>query len=107
MYLPKAYEKFAKRYPDILKDFNELGKACRESGPIEAKYQDLIKLGIAIGINSRGAVMSSTRKALTSGATPEEINHAVLLSLTTTGFGNMIAAQGWVEEVLEKHLRDG
>jgi alkylhydroperoxidase/carboxymuconolactone decarboxylase family protein YurZ len=46
--------------------------------------------------------MSHTRKALASGATPEEITHTVLLSLTTTGFPNMIAAMGWVHEVLDK-----
>ena len=31
-----------------------------------------------------------------------EIAQAVLLSLTTNGFPNMIAALGWVEEVLNK-----
>jgi alkylhydroperoxidase/carboxymuconolactone decarboxylase family protein YurZ len=45
--------------------------------------------------------MSSTRKTLAEGATPEEISHVVLLSLTTTGFPNMMAAMGWVNEVLE------
>jgi alkylhydroperoxidase/carboxymuconolactone decarboxylase family protein YurZ len=45
--------------------------------------------------------MSQTRKALKSGASKDEILHAVLLSLTTTGFPSMIAALGWVEEVLE------
>ncbi|MFC1829563.1 carboxymuconolactone decarboxylase family protein, partial [Thermodesulfobacteriota bacterium] len=64
---------------------------------------DLIKLGISVGANSRGAVMSSVRKALVSGATPKEIVQAVLLSLTTTGFPNMIAALGWANEVLDKH----
>jgi alkylhydroperoxidase/carboxymuconolactone decarboxylase family protein YurZ len=47
--------------------------------------------------------MSSTRKALASGATPDEIIHAVLLSLTTAGFPNMIAALGWADEVLSKN----
>lgn len=46
--------------------------------------------------------MSHTRKALDSGASAEEIAHAVLLSLTTTGFPNMIAALGWVDEVLKE-----
>ena len=46
--------------------------------------------------------MSSTRKAREAGATEEEIAHAVLLSLTTTGFPNMIAALQWVESVLEE-----
>ena len=102
MYLPKTYENFSDKFPEILKDYQQLGKSCREAGPLEEKYQDLIKLGIAIGANSRGGVMSSVRKALASGSTPDEIIHAVLLSLTTTGFPNMIAALGWVNEVLER-----
>jgi len=106
MYLPKKYESFSETFPEILRLYQQLGKSCRESGPLKEKCQDLIKLGIAIGANSRGSVMSSVRKALASGSTPEEIAHAVLLSLTTTGFPNMIAALGWVNEVLEKHLQE-
>jgi len=101
MYLPKTYEDFSDKFSEIMKDYQQLGKVCREAGPLEFKCQDLVKLGIAIGANSRGAVMSSVRKALASGATKEEIRHAVLLSLTTTGFPNMIAALNWADEVLE------
>ena len=102
MYLPKVYEKFSGIFPEVFKDYKQLGQTCREAGPLDQKCQDLIKLGIAMGVNSRGAVMSHTRKALESGATAEEIAHAVLLSLTTTGFPNMIAALQWVEEVLQE-----
>lgn len=104
MYLPKTYENFSEKYPEILKQYQDLGKSCREAGPLGYKYQDLVKLGIAIGANSRGAVMSSVRKALASGANSDEIVHTVLLSLTTTGFPNMIAALGWANEVLEKQV---
>jgi len=107
MYLPKTYKNFSDRFPEALKDYEQLGKACREGGPLKQKSQDLVKLGIAIGTNSRGAVMSHTRKALESGATPEEITDVVLLSLTTTGFPNMIASMGWVNEVLEKVSEEG
>ena len=103
MYLPKTYEKFLNDFPDVSKDYKQLGISCRDAGPLDLKTQDLIKLGIAVGTNSRGGVMSHTRKSLASGATPEEIKHAVLLSLTTTGFPNMIAALGWVDEVLQKN----
>ena len=102
MYLPKVYEKFSNNFTEVFKDYKQLGQTCREAGPLDQKSQDLIKLGIAIGANSRGAVMSSTRKALESGATKEEIAHAALLSLTTTGFPNMIAALQWVDSVLEE-----
>ena len=101
MYLPKIYEKFSAKFPEVFKDFKQLGQTCREAGPLDQKTQDLIKLGIAIGANSRGGVMSSTRKALKAGTTPEEIAHTVLLALTTTGFPNMIAALQLVDEVLK------
>ncbi|MDF1592038.1 MAG: carboxymuconolactone decarboxylase family protein [Desulfobacterales bacterium] len=103
MYLPKTFENFSNKFPEILKDYQQLGKTCRSAGPLDQKSQDLIKLGIAVGANAKGAVMSHTRKALTSGATHDEIIHAVLLSLTTTGFPNMIAAMGWVEAVLNEN----
>ncbi|GMQ79577.1 MAG: hypothetical protein BMS9Abin03_002 [Thermodesulfobacteriota bacterium] len=106
MYLPKTYEDFSKRFPKLLEHYQQLGKSCRQEGPLSEKNQDLIKLGISIGTSSRGAVMSSTRKALATGATPEEIIHAILLSLTTTGFPNMIAAMGWANEVLEKYVQE-
>lgn len=101
MYLPKTYENFSNSFPEVLKDYQTLGQTCRSAGPLERKVQDLVKLGIAIGSKSRGAVMSHTRKALASGVTPEEIIHAVLLSLTTSGFPNMMAAMGWVKDVLK------
>jgi 4-carboxymuconolactone decarboxylase len=105
MYLPKTYEDFKKNFPKVFEDYRQLGKSCRKEGPLDEKCQDLVKLGISIGANSRGAVMSSIRKALASGATPEEIIHVVLLSLTTTGFPNMIAAMGWADEVLGKQIQ--
>lgn len=101
MYLPKIYQKFCDQFPAIFKSYEQLGQAARDAGPLDSKVQDLIKLGIAIGANSKGAVMSHTRKALASGATREEIVHTVLLALTTTGFPNMMAAMGWVDTVLE------
>ena len=102
MYLPQIYEKFCKTFPDIEEKYQQLGLACRAAGPLEKKTQDLVKLGIAIGLGSQGAIRSHTRKALASGASKEEILHVVLLSLTTAGFPNMIAAVGWVSEVLDR-----
>jgi AhpD family alkylhydroperoxidase len=102
MYLPNIYQNFSENYPDVFKNYTELGISCRKAGPLDAKTQDLVKLGIAMGCNSRGGVMSHTRKALAAGAAPEEIFHAVLLSMTTIGFPNMMAAMSWVNEVVEE-----
>jgi len=29
MYLPKTYEDFSDKFPEILKDYQQLGKSCR------------------------------------------------------------------------------
>ena len=102
MYLPKVYKNFKERYPAVFKDFKQLGISTREAGPLDEKTQHLVKLGISVGVNSRGGVMSSTRKAMAAGATAEEIEHAVLLAMTTTGFPNTIASLSWVNEVFDE-----
>ncbi len=102
MYLPEKYKNFTSEYPEIFELYNKLGIKVRDSGPLDENTQNLIKLGIAVGSNSRGAVMSHTRKSLETGSSKKEINHAILLALSTTGFPNMIAALNWANEVLEK-----
>ena len=101
-YLPGTYMEFIRHYPDIGRAYADLSNSCHKAGPLDKKTRRLIKLGIAIGINSDGAVRSHTRRALEEGISPEEIRHVVLLSFTTAGFPNMMAAHQWVEEVLEK-----
>jgi 4-carboxymuconolactone decarboxylase len=100
MYLPKPYQQFKNQYPKISKLYEELGVECQSAGPLDEKTRYLVNLGIATGAVSRGAVRSHARKALEHGASREEIYHALLLALTTVGFPAMIAAIGWVEEVL-------
>ena len=102
MYLPEIYKNFTEQFPEVFNDYKKLGTSCRDAGPLDEKIQNLVKLGIAIGENSRGGVMSHTRKALETGATAEEITHAVLLATTTTGFPKMMAAMSWANEVLQK-----
>lgn len=102
MYLPNVYKKFQESYPTLFNEFKQLGISTRNAGPLDGKTQNLVKLGISVGVNSRGGVMSSTRKALAAGASTKEIEHAVLLAMTTTGFPNMIAALSWVHEVFEE-----
>lgn len=101
-YLPEVYTDFIKRYPAIGKAYANLANSCHEAGPLDQKSRRLIKLGIAIGINSEGSVRSHVRRALEEGISQDEIRHVVLLAFTTVGFPTMIAAHKWVEEVIEK-----
>ena len=100
--LPFSYERFKKEFSDIEKEYDHLARKCHASGPLDEKTRRLIKLGIAIGSESDGAVKSHTRRALAIGISPEEISHAVLLGLTTIGFPKMIATLNWIHEVFEE-----
>jgi AhpD family alkylhydroperoxidase len=72
-----------------------------QSGPLDAKTRELVKLGIAIGGRLEGAVRSHAHRAREAGATPQEIEHVVLLAVTTSGFPTAVAAYTWVEEVIK------
>ena len=100
--VPKTHRRFQAVYPKVTAAYEQLGEATQEWGPLDKKARELVKLGIAVGNRHEGAVHSHARRALDSGVTPDEIRHAVLLSLTTIGFPNMIAAMTWVEDVLDK-----
>jgi 4-carboxymuconolactone decarboxylase len=100
-YLPKPFVKFAKHHPEIAQAWSRLGEACHEAGPLDAKTRHLVKLGMAVALQSEGGVKTHTRRSLDAGADEAEVRQAVLLALTTCGFPTMIAAMSWVSEVLD------
>jgi alkylhydroperoxidase/carboxymuconolactone decarboxylase family protein YurZ len=101
-YLPEVYKEFNQQFPEVAKAYDVLANGCHEWGPLDGKTRRLIKLGIAIGISSEGAVRSHSRRALQEGISPDELRHAALMALTTAGFPAMIASIKWMEEVIEK-----
>lgn len=101
-YLPDVYEDLRERYPEVAGALDDLGKACEAGGPLDAKAQRLITLGIAVGAVAKGAVRSNVRKALGVGASPDEIRHVALLAITTRGFPAAVAGIQWIEEVLRE-----
>lgn len=102
-YLPDIYVSFRERFVQVAAAQDQLAAEVDSAGPLDARTSRLVKLGIAVGSLSQGAVRSNVRKALSAGATPEEVEHVVLLSVTTCGFPAAVAAWGWVQEVLEQH----
>jgi 4-carboxymuconolactone decarboxylase len=101
-YLPDVYKSFNNDHPDIAKMLGDLAEGCNQGGPLDKRTQHLVKLGIAIGLESDGAVRSHVRRALQEGVTAQELEHVLLLTLTTAGFPTMIAAYKWAHEVLDQ-----
>jgi 4-carboxymuconolactone decarboxylase len=98
--LPAAHQRFQEQYPDVWRAYDQLGAAVHHAGPLDEKTRELVKLGIAIGNQTEGAVHSHTRKALDAGAAADEIRQVVLLSMPTIGFPNMMASLTWVDDLL-------
>jgi alkylhydroperoxidase/carboxymuconolactone decarboxylase family protein YurZ len=99
-HLPEIYIGFKKNFPQIFETYAKLAVSCNKGGPLDEKTREMVKLGIAIGLSSEGAIKSHTRRALALGVTAEGVRHAALMALTTAGFPTSIAAMKWVDEVL-------
>ncbi len=100
MYLPDIFKKFVQRHGEVSEAYRRVGELCAEAGSLDLKTQHLIQLAVATGASSKGGVGSHARRALDVGATEEEVFQTILLSMTLVGFPAMIAAYGWVDDVV-------
>lgn len=99
--LPEFLQGVIEEYPDVWKAYQALGEACGTSGSLEAKTARLVKLALAIGAKSEGAVHSHTRRALREGITSEEIQQVALLAVTSIGWSSSMAALSWIKDVVD------
>ncbi len=100
-YLPEIFEQFRNDYPQVAAAYRDLASSLHEAGPLDRKTRSLVKLGISVGCESEGAVRSHVRKALDDGITQAEIEHAIMLAITTAGLPKAIAAFKWCREVIQ------
>lgn len=100
-HLPAAAGEIANDYPDLWKAYANLGKASAASGPLDLRARRLVKLGLAIGMGSEGAVHSHVRRALDEGVSTEQLKHAALLAIPTIGFPRAIAALSWISDITD------
>ena len=101
-HLPDIYLDFRGRFPDVATAQDRLAAVVDQEGPLDERTTRLVKLGIAAGSLAEGAVRSNVRKALAAGASPAEVEHVILLALTTRGFPAVVAAWQWANEVLNQ-----
>jgi AhpD family alkylhydroperoxidase len=98
---PKHYRRLKKRFPEVLAAVENLGTTVRAAGPIDKKTSELIQLGVAASLGSTGSVHSHARRALQAGATEDELQHALLLLISTIGFPKVAAALAWIQDELD------
>jgi 4-carboxymuconolactone decarboxylase len=99
---PPWYTFLKENHGQFIDAVEKLGETLRREGPLDEKTSHLIQLAAAAAIRSEGSVHSHVRRALKTGASPEEIRHAIILLASTIGFPTTTAALSWVHDILEK-----
>ncbi len=61
--LPRAIRSLMEKHPDVWNAYSKLGEATANAGPLDDKTRRFVKLALAIGCGSEGAVHSHTRRA--------------------------------------------
>ena len=100
-YLPEIFEQFRRDFPQVAAAYRELSGTLHGAGPLDQRARRLVKLAMSVGCESEGAVRSHVRRALDEGISQAEIEHVVMLGLTTAGFPKTIAALKWTREVFQ------
>ncbi len=98
--LPQPYQDFTKDYPKIAEAYEGLGSATHEVGPLDDRVRRLVKLAIAVGGRLEGAVRAQARQSRAMGVSDAELDHVVLLALTTIGLPSTVAARTWIRDEL-------
>ena len=100
--IPSADKTISKNSRKGLERFSKTRRGMYRAGPLDTRSRRLVKIGIAAGSGSEGAMHSDVRNALAEGISPDEIRHAILLSITTIGFPNGQAALSWAENIMRR-----
>ncbi len=96
------YQNLKTNFPEVIAAVENLGGVIKAAGPIDKKTAELIGLAVAAASQSVGSVQSHTRRALEAGASKEEIQHALILQISTIGFPKVAAALSWCDKFFEQ-----
>lgn len=99
--LPAGAGKVADQYPEVWNAFQSLGEACAEAGPLDHRTRRLVKLALAVGAGSEGAVHSHMRRGLAEGIEPEALKQVAMLAVPTLGLPAGVAALTWIEDLTD------
>ncbi len=104
--LPKTYLDFRARFPELAAAHASAGIAAKQAGPLDEKMCELVKIGICVGAGLESALKSHVRRATEAGATPTEIEHAIVQAMTTCGFSRTVSAWRWAMIQFERDAAD-
>jgi AhpD family alkylhydroperoxidase len=98
--LPKHFKKLVDKYPQVWEAHQKMTEACAETGPLDRKTRELIKVAISGAANQETALERHAIMAMQEGAKEEEIYQTILQMITIVGFPRASAALKWAERAL-------
>jgi len=101
--LPEHFNRFVDKYPGVWEAHQKMAEACGESGPLDRKTRELIKVAISGAANQETALERHAVMAVQEGATEEEVYQTILMLITSVGFPRASAALKWAERALTSH----
>ncbi len=99
--ISKHYHYLKSNFPEVLDAVENLGATARKAGPLDKKTTELIQLAVAAASGSTGAVHSHAKRALAAGADAKELEHALLVLVSTIGFPKVAASLAWIQEIID------
>lgn len=105
--IPHHYQAERQEHAEVFEALEQLGRAVRGAGPIDARQGHLIQLAAAIAIGAEGATHSHVRRALEAGATSAEVIHSILLLTCTLGYPTVSRGLSWAEDILRSTAAPG
>ena len=100
--LPGPFRAFTEKHPELGRLHEDITNAVLAAGPLDRRTCELIKIGVCAGAGLESALKSHVRRAREAGATADEIEQAILMTMTTAGFPRMVAAWTWARTQLER-----
>jgi len=104
--LPNTFKAFVEKFPELADAHEHVARVVEQAGPLDRRVCQLIKIGIALGAGLESATRSHVRRAGEAGATPTEIEQAILLGMNTVGFPRTVAAWSWAQMQFERDRQE-
>ena len=104
--LPGTYREIASKFPSLTDAHDQMSRAAEQAGPLSAREQALVKIGMCVGAGLESALRSHVRRAAQLGISREEIEHAIMLGMTTCGFPRAASAYAWADIQFQRDRKE-
>ena len=104
--LPGTFKEFCRRFPELGRLHQETGQSLSSAGPLDARTAELVKVGMCVGAGLESALRSHIHRAMSHGASEAEVEHAIVLGMTTCGFPATARAWSWARVQFDRERAD-